>query len=123
MNLEKKMKLTSSTLCQPILWFQHPGGEEVLLEQAGADATESFEDVGHSTDAREMLQQYYIGELHMVRSHFTFLTSNKSLSVLKSNLIKQNNSSLSPDLFEKRRQFVAQKQHAVIWILQASQQV
>ncbi|XP_059373478.1 cytochrome b5-like [Carassius carassius] len=44
---------------------EHPGGEEVLLEQAGVDATESFEDVGHSTDAREMLQQYYIGELHM----------------------------------------------------------
>ncbi|XP_071345545.1 cytochrome b5 type B isoform X2 [Trachinotus anak] len=44
---------------------EHPGGEEVLLEQGGADATESFEDVGHSTDAREMLQQYYVGELHM----------------------------------------------------------
>lgn len=44
---------------------EHPGGEEVLLEQAGADATESFEDVGHSTDAREMLTQYYVGELHM----------------------------------------------------------
>ncbi|XP_049903636.1 cytochrome b5 isoform X1 [Epinephelus moara] len=44
---------------------EHPGGEEVLLEQAGADATESFEDVGHSTDAREMLQQYFIGELAM----------------------------------------------------------
>ncbi|XP_032373917.1 cytochrome b5 type B [Etheostoma spectabile] len=44
---------------------EHPGGEEVLLEQAGADATESFEDVGHSTDARELLQQYYLGELHM----------------------------------------------------------
>ncbi|XP_056268048.1 cytochrome b5 isoform X2 [Pseudoliparis swirei] len=44
---------------------EHPGGEEVLLEQAGSDATESFEDVGHSTDAREMLQQYYIGEVHM----------------------------------------------------------
>ncbi|XP_038557428.1 cytochrome b5 [Micropterus salmoides] len=44
---------------------EHPGGEEVLLEQAGADATESFEDVGHSTDAREMLQQYYVGEVHM----------------------------------------------------------
>ena len=38
-----------------------------MLEQAGSDATESFEDVGHSTDAREMLQQYYIGELHEVR--------------------------------------------------------
>ncbi|NXW66761.1 CYB5B protein, partial [Eurystomus gularis] len=47
--------------------FQHPGGEEVLLEQAGRDATESFEDVGHSTDAREMLKQYYIGEIHPVR--------------------------------------------------------
>ncbi|NWR86483.1 CYB5B protein, partial [Furnarius figulus] len=46
---------------------EHPGGEEVLLEQAGRDATESFEDVGHSTDAREMLKQYYIGEVHPVR--------------------------------------------------------
>ncbi|NXR40298.1 CYB5B protein, partial [Zosterops hypoxanthus] len=45
---------------------EHPGGEEVLLEQAGKDATESFEDVGHSTDAREMLKQYYIGEVHPV---------------------------------------------------------
>ncbi|XP_066569896.1 cytochrome b5 type B [Amia ocellicauda] len=44
---------------------EHPGGEEVLLEQAGGDATESFEDVGHSTDAREMLQQFFVGELHM----------------------------------------------------------
>uniref|UniRef100_A0A915IEZ3 Cytochrome b5 heme-binding domain-containing protein n=1 Tax=Romanomermis culicivorax TaxID=13658 RepID=A0A915IEZ3_ROMCU len=39
----------------------HPGGEEVLLEQAGRDATESFEDVGHSSDAREMRKQYLIG--------------------------------------------------------------
>ncbi|NXS55883.1 CYB5B protein, partial [Brachypteracias leptosomus] len=46
---------------------EHPGGEEVLLEQAGRDATESFEDVGHSMDAREMLKQYYMGELHPVR--------------------------------------------------------
>ncbi|XP_007938499.1 cytochrome b5 type B [Orycteropus afer afer] len=43
---------------------EHPGGEEVLLEQAGVDASESFEDVGHSSDAREMLQQYYIGDVH-----------------------------------------------------------
>uniref|UniRef100_A0A8C2F0A9 Cytochrome b5 n=1 Tax=Cyprinus carpio TaxID=7962 RepID=A0A8C2F0A9_CYPCA len=43
---------------------EHPGGEEVLLEQAGGDATESFEDVGHSTDAREMASSMVIGELH-----------------------------------------------------------
>ncbi|XP_049422160.1 cytochrome b5 [Epinephelus fuscoguttatus] len=43
---------------------EHPGGEEVLREQAGGDATESFEDVGHSTDAREMSESMVIGELH-----------------------------------------------------------
>ncbi|KAI8127242.1 hypothetical protein FF38_11553 [Lucilia cuprina] len=42
---------------------EHPGGEEVLMEQAGKDATENFEDVGHSSDAREMMKQYKIGEL------------------------------------------------------------
>ena len=41
----------------------HPGGEEVLLEQAGKDTTEEFEDVGHSSDARELMQKYKIGEL------------------------------------------------------------
>ncbi|XP_057645299.1 cytochrome b5 [Chionomys nivalis] len=43
---------------------EHPGGEEVLREQAGGDATENFEDVGHSTDARELSKSYIIGELH-----------------------------------------------------------
>lgn len=42
---------------------EHPGGEEVLLEQAGKYGTEPFEDVGHSTDARELIKQYEIGEL------------------------------------------------------------
>ncbi|XP_014666924.1 PREDICTED: cytochrome b5-like isoform X2 [Priapulus caudatus] len=42
---------------------EHPGGEEVLLEQAGKNGTESFEDVGHSSDARELMQNYCIGEL------------------------------------------------------------
>eukprot|EP01135_Chromosphaera_perkinsii_P001241 Nk52_evm14s163 gene=Nk52_evmTU14s163 len=42
---------------------EHPGGEEVLLEVAGVDATQSFEDVGHSTDAREMLEDLYVGDL------------------------------------------------------------
>ncbi|MFH4983918.1 hypothetical protein AB6A40_010627 [Gnathostoma spinigerum] len=42
---------------------EHPGGCEVLLETGGLDATESFEDVGHSTDAREMREQYSIGDI------------------------------------------------------------
>lgn len=43
--------------------MQHPGGEEVLLEQAGRDGSEAFEDVGHSTDARELMLKYKIGEI------------------------------------------------------------
>ena len=34
-----------------------------MIEQAGKEATEAFEDVGHSTDAREMMAKYKIGEL------------------------------------------------------------
>lgn len=42
---------------------EHPGGEEVLLEQAGKDGSEAFEDVGHSSDARELMLKYKIGEI------------------------------------------------------------
>ncbi|VDP19956.1 unnamed protein product [Onchocerca flexuosa] len=42
---------------------EHPGGDEVLLEQAGRDATESFKDIGHSRDAVEMTKEYLIGYL------------------------------------------------------------
>ena len=33
------------------------------MEQAGKEATEAFEDVGHSTDAREMMKKFKIGEI------------------------------------------------------------
>ncbi|CAO2594644.1 Cytochrome b5 [Lemmus lemmus] len=56
---------------------EHPGGEEVLREQAGGDATENFEDVGHSTDARELSKTYIIGELHP-ESLITTVDSNSS---------------------------------------------
>ena len=36
------------------------------MENSGTDATEAFEDVGHSTDAREMMKEYRIGKLHPV---------------------------------------------------------
>ncbi|KNZ56876.1 uncharacterized protein VP01_2298g2 [Puccinia sorghi] len=40
---------------------EHPGGDEVLLTEAGKDATESFEDVGHSEEARTLMEQFCVG--------------------------------------------------------------
>ncbi|KIW04426.1 hypothetical protein, variant [Verruconis gallopava] len=42
---------------------EHPGGEEVLVDVGGQDATEAFEDVGHSDEAREVLAGLLIGTL------------------------------------------------------------
>ncbi|CZR52479.1 related cytochrome b5 2 [Phialocephala subalpina] len=41
----------------------HPGGEEVLVDSAGVDASNPFEDVGHSEEARNILQGLQIGIL------------------------------------------------------------
>jgi cytochrome b involved in lipid metabolism len=42
---------------------EHPGGEEVVLDVAGQDATEAFEDIGHSDEAREILEGLLVGTL------------------------------------------------------------
>jgi cytochrome b involved in lipid metabolism len=47
----------------------HPGGEEVLLEQAGGDATEAFDDIGHSPDAKALQKDYRIGKIAEPKVH------------------------------------------------------
>ncbi|CAA0833051.1 Cytochrome b5 isoform A [Striga hermonthica] len=42
---------------------EHPGGDDVLLRATGKDATEEFEDAGHSKTARDQMEQFFIGEL------------------------------------------------------------
>ncbi|XP_047322626.1 cytochrome b5 [Impatiens glandulifera] len=42
---------------------EHPGGDEVILQATGKDATDEFEDAGHSEEAREQLEAFCIGEL------------------------------------------------------------
>ncbi|KAJ4733660.1 Cytochrome b5 [Rhynchospora pubera] len=41
----------------------HPGGDDVLISSSGKDATDDFEDVGHSTTARAMMDEYYVGDI------------------------------------------------------------
>lgn len=42
---------------------EHPGGEEVILDLAGQDATEAFDDIGHSDEAVDILKKLYLGDL------------------------------------------------------------
>ncbi|KAI9163092.1 NADH-cytochrome b5 reductase 1 [Paramyrothecium foliicola] len=44
----------------------HPGGPEVLLEAAGTDATEAFDNAGHSEDASEIMEEFFVGNLKHV---------------------------------------------------------
>ena len=42
--------------------FKHPGGKQILLQNAGQDATTQFEDIGHSEKADEYMKDLYIGD-------------------------------------------------------------
>ena len=41
---------------------EHPGGD-IMLDAAGRDATDDFNDIGHGEEAREMLKEFHIGTL------------------------------------------------------------
>ncbi|KAJ3031382.1 UNVERIFIED_CONTAM: Cytochrome b5 [Siphonaria sp. JEL0065] len=40
---------------------EHPGGAEIMVELAGQDATEAFDDIGHSLDAKKLLADFLVG--------------------------------------------------------------
>ena len=41
------------------------GGVDLLIDSTGADATERFEAIGHSMNARKELEKYRIGVLYL----------------------------------------------------------
>jgi cytochrome b involved in lipid metabolism len=45
-------------------WIEfHPGGEKVLLENMGLDATHCFQEIGHSHRAKAILDSLHIGHV------------------------------------------------------------
>jgi len=61
---------------------EHPGGEEVLLDVGGQDATEAFEDVGHSDEAREILEGLLVGTLKRLVRIPTYLENEQFLTLI-----------------------------------------
>ena len=41
----------------------HPGGVEIVTDLAGKDATADYDGVGHTQEAHEILERFYIGDL------------------------------------------------------------
>ncbi|KAM3079646.1 hypothetical protein ACMFMG_006059 [Clarireedia jacksonii] len=64
---------------------EHPGGEEVLLDVGGQDATDAFEDVGHSDEAREILKGLLVGKLKRVDGDPAAKVSNTAYAPTPSN--------------------------------------
>lgn len=51
---------------------EHPGGDEIIFEQAGRDATENFVDIGHSDDALKILKSKCVGTVDTTSERVVF---------------------------------------------------
>lgn len=40
---------------------EHPGGYDIIVASSGRDATQDFDEIGHSQAARDMLKKYKVG--------------------------------------------------------------
>lgn len=76
-------------------WFsfpQHPGGEEVFLANAGQDATDCFDAIGHSEEAKSLMKGFKIGTLAKVITEFFlnyYILSEKFLKITRRSSVKK----------------------------------
>lgn len=64
--------------------LKHPGGGELITDVAGRDCSKEFDDFGHSSDAKNMLKNFKIGELVEVikKKKTTYRMENKNFMIL-----------------------------------------
>ncbi|KAK4277425.1 hypothetical protein QN277_015426 [Acacia crassicarpa] len=82
---------------------EHPGGEEVLLEVAGKDASKEFDTIGHSEGAKKMLSKFQVGVLqgHSVQDlGGKDDATNESKKEMSAFVIKDDSSSTFKSLFD-----------------------
>ena len=53
--------------------FKHPGPQELIEEYIGKDMFKAFEKVGHSDNARRLIQEMTIGEIAEVKEEWVKL--------------------------------------------------
>lgn len=59
---------------------EHPGGEEVLVELAGQDGTQCFDNIGHSTEATLLRDSFQIGEISDTDVHTLTATMSSTIN-------------------------------------------
>ena len=68
---------------------EHPGGEQTLLDWAGKDGTEAFDEVGHSQDAWDMIEEYTIGTVNEAEQKSKSKKKEKKVSQIKGTSVFQ----------------------------------
>ena len=67
----------------------HPGGKEVMTDLAGKNADELFEDIGHSKEARKIMQKYLKGDLFLTVSRHKLIFFKPTFSFMRSIIVNR----------------------------------
>lgn len=67
---------------------EHPGGIDIILQYAGKDATDAYDEIGHSSIANNILNKYAIGTLN--NTSIQLLRENINIKQIKKLFTKQD---------------------------------